>query len=112
MKAGEIAEFLGAEIVGDAEVEVISVASLEAAQEGDLAFFERGDMSQTGASCLIVPAASTGIAGTAVIRSSEPKLDFARTAALLHPPKKRDPKIHPSAIISPDARIGADVFIG
>ena len=112
MKAGEIAAFLDAEIVGDAQIDITSVASIEAAGSGDLAFLERGELPPSNASCVIAPADISEIAGTTIIRSSDPKLDFARAAALLHPPKKREPEIHSSAIISSNAKIGAAVFIG
>jgi len=46
------------------------------------------------------------------ITAKNPKLAFARAAALLHPPKTRNPEIHSSAIIAEDAAIAENVFIG
>jgi UDP-3-O-[3-hydroxymyristoyl] glucosamine N-acyltransferase len=112
MKSGEIASFLGVEITGDAEVDIFRVASLLRAQAGDLAFVEGGEIGRTAASCLIVPSEFTGDAPCAVIHSANPKLDFARVAAVLHPPKTRTAEIHPSSAISEAAEIGRDVFIG
>ena len=112
MKAGDIAAVLDAEIVGDKDVDIKRVASIEAASAGDLTFLERGELSQTSASCVIVPAGIPITAETTFIRSTNPKLDFARAAALLHPPKERAPEIHHSAVISSTAYIGTDVFIG
>jgi len=112
MKAGEIAAFLNAEIVGDADVDIVSVASITTAASSDLTFLERGEMPATTAGCVIVPADISVAPHATIIRSSDPKLDFARAAELLHPPKKREPEIHDSAIISSTARLGDVVFIG
>ncbi|HEY2865994.1 MAG TPA: UDP-3-O-(3-hydroxymyristoyl)glucosamine N-acyltransferase [Pyrinomonadaceae bacterium] len=112
MKVGEIAAFLDAEIIGDTEIDVQRVASLESAAAGDLAFLERGDLSQNTASCVIVPPDMPAANGITIIRSLDPKLDFARAAALLHPPKRRGSEIHHSAVISSTAEIGDGVFIG
>jgi UDP-3-O-[3-hydroxymyristoyl] glucosamine N-acyltransferase len=46
------------------------------------------------------------------IKVDDPKLAFARVAAILRPPKRREPQIHPSAVISGTARLGSDLFIG
>jgi UDP-3-O-[3-hydroxymyristoyl] glucosamine N-acyltransferase len=61
---------------------------------------------------LIVPQNAELIFSGVLIRVSNPKLAFAQLSALLHPPKKRPPEIHLSAVISEDAQIGDKVFIG
>jgi UDP-3-O-[3-hydroxymyristoyl] glucosamine N-acyltransferase len=114
MKAREIAEFLSAELSGDGDIEIESVADAATATAGQLAFLERpADAVETGASCLIVPPNLPLTASApAIISAEEPKLAFARIAAKLHPRKMREGGKHPSANISPDARIGEGVFIG
>lgn len=114
MKTSEIAEFVGGELRGSGEIEILSAADLERAGKGQIAFAERTDFPEgLQASCVIVPegpALTGGIAATITVRN--PKLAFARAAALLHPPKFREPQIHPSAVIAASATIGRDVFIG
>jgi UDP-3-O-[3-hydroxymyristoyl] glucosamine N-acyltransferase len=47
-----------------------------------------------------------------MITVPDPKLAFARVAAILHPPKRRPAEIHHSAVIAENARLGSGVFIG
>ena len=52
-------------------------------------------------------------AGTAVITTSKPYVAFARAAQHLAPPVPAPPPgVHPSAVIDPTARLGAEVAIG
>ena len=122
MKTSEIAEFVGGELHGDGEVEIASVASISDAKRGQIAFFEKhSEMPATQASCVIVPAGFTAseaeaetrpVGSVCLVAVTHPKLAFAKIAAILHPQKSHSPEIHPSAVISPSARIGSDVFIG
>ncbi len=115
MKAREIAEFVDGELKGDAEAEITSVADLENAGVTQVAFSDKQieDLT-TSASCLIV---SNTVSIPASIRSTlivvkNPRLSFARVAALLHPRKHREPEVHSSAIIAGTAKLGSNVFIG
>src|SRR5207302_7500561 len=46
------------------------------------------------------------------IQVKNPKLAFALSAEVLHPPKQRPPEIHSSSVIAKNAKLGRDVFIG
>ena len=113
MKVREIADILGAELSGDGDIEILRAASLDAAGRGDIAFVDGADTAlSTDASCLLVPSdLSVGLSST-YIRVSNPKLAFAKIAAVIHPPKARPGEIHPSAVISGSASLGNDVFVG
>ncbi len=113
MKVREIAEFLRGELEGDGDVDIKGVASLDKASAGEIAFIEKVDGEiVSGASCLIVPNDFQAAVGTPYIMTANPKLAFAQIAAILHPPKARQPETHASALIATSARIGKDVFIG
>lgn len=112
MKTGEIAEFLQGVLVGDPDVEIFRVAAIESATIGELAFLEKNDSAGTEASCLIASSDFDSSLPIPVIKVSKPKLAFAKIAAILHPPKVREPEIHPSAIVSATAKVANDVFIG
>ena len=114
MKAREIADLVGGELLGDPETEIHGVADINTAAKGHVAFFDKDDGSpETGAACLIVPSGFTTLTSvTTVIKVANPKLAFSRAAALLQPPKSRPAEIHPSAVISNSATVGKDVFIG
>ena len=115
MKARDIAELVGGELVGDGDVEITSVADIAAASSSQIAFLEKADLSPaTGASCLIVPRSFERDSGVtpSVILVDNPKLAFARSAEQLHPRKERQPEIHPSAVVASTARMGRNVFVG
>ena len=113
MNTREIAEFLRGELTGSGDVEIVRVAALETATAGSIAFVEKTENAiVSNASCLIVPENFEGPGNTTFIKVSNPKLAFAKIAALLHPAKIRGGEIHSSAIIATNARIGTNVFIG
>ncbi len=113
MKIKEITEFLGGTVFGNSEVEILNVASLENAQTGEISFVENAEnLLQTKATCLLVPEDFDAKLPCSFIRVKNPKLAFAKIAKILHPPKKRQPEIHQTAIIAETAKIGSEVFIG
>ena len=111
----ELAELVGGNVIGDGEVVIRQVASLESAGEGDIAYVEDQKFFAAGgaskASCVIVPAGAE-VEAPCRIEVAEPKLAFALIAALLQPPKRREPFVHPSAAIAENADIDLTVFIG
>lgn len=116
MKAREIAEFVGGELRGDGDVEIFSVADIGNAGANQIAFSDKqiDDDLRTAASCLIVANTFTlpSAIEASVIVTKNPRLSFARVAALLHPRKHREPEVHPTAVIGEVAGLGANVFIG
>jgi UDP-3-O-[3-hydroxymyristoyl] glucosamine N-acyltransferase len=114
MKAREIADLVGGELVGGADVDIERVDSIEAATAGDITFVERNAEISTNASCVLVPLDfSFDLPGArARIKVKDPKLAFARTAAVLYPPERREPQIPPSAVISETATLGEQLFLG
>ena len=111
----ELAAIGGGTVIGDGDVAIQSVADLETAGAGDIAYVEDEKFFEAAkkslASCLIVPAGAQ-LDSACRIEVKNPKLAFAQVAEVLHPSKKRTPEIHPSAVIAADAKIGQDVFIG
>lgn len=113
MKTKKIAEFLDGTLVGDGEVEIESVASLKNASTGQISFVEKTEnLSETNADCLLVPENFEAEISGALIKVKKPKLAFAKIAEVLHPPKKREKIIHPSAVIAENAKLGKDLFVG
>ncbi len=68
------------------------MASLENAQTGEISFIENAEkaenLSETKASCLIVPENFDAELPCSFIKVKNPKLAFAKIAEILHPPKK------------------------
>ncbi len=111
----ELAAHVGGRLFGDGDISINRVASLDSASEGDIAYVEEEKLfaaaTKSKASCVIAPLGTT-VEVPCRIEASNPKLAFTLIAELLHPAKQRHPEIHNTAVISPAAKIGSDVFIG
>ena len=125
LTTAELAAHVSGRLIGDGSVHIARVADVAAAGSGEITyvegpkFFEAAKASS--ASCLIAPQSFVEFLGTAVanhefgpaiIEVGKPKLAFALVARLLHPAVRRDPFVHPSAVIAPTAEIDLTVFIG
>ena len=116
---GDLAERFGLELLGDRDATIRGVATLAAAECGDLGFLAnpryRAQLATTRASAVIVAAADTaGIdkERTALLVAEQPYVSFARIAALFADNAADTPGIHPSAVISADVDIAEGVSIG
>ena len=113
MKTGEIAELVHGQLVGDDSIEIGRVAGIGTASDAEISFLEKVDADvKTNAACLLVPENFEQTNSLTIIKVKNPKLAFALVAEILHPPKQRDPEIHPSAVISESADVALDAFIG
>jgi UDP-3-O-[3-hydroxymyristoyl] glucosamine N-acyltransferase len=116
MKVIEIAEWLGLPYEGEPGRNVQQAAPIETAGPAEIAFAmarkSLREVQDSQAACLIVPEDFDNTAGRTIIRAKDPRATFARVVARLHPPRRPEPGIHPSALVSPSARIGDGVFIG
>lgn len=111
----EIAEAIGATVEGDATLELLSVALPERAGAKDLIYVQGGKHAErAGASSALCVVAGEGInfPGKTILRSKQPKVAFAKAAALLLGPSPIASGIHPTAIIAPLARVAATASIG
>lgn len=115
MTAGELAAYLGGELVGDPQANVRSIASLASARPGDLVYIESEkrlpDALASPASAILVGKALLA-RGKTLIRVDHPKWAFARAAELLLPEPPVATGQHPTAVIHPSARLGANVAVG
>jgi UDP-3-O-[3-hydroxymyristoyl] glucosamine N-acyltransferase len=111
----ELAAHIGGRVLGDGNISINRLASLDSAGEGDLAYVEEEKLfaaaANTKASCVIIPSGAD-VNVPCRIEVTNPKLAFALVAEILHPPKQRPGEVHHLASVSPAARIGKDVFIG
>ena len=114
MKVSEIARLVGGTIHGDPETEVFGVASLSNASATSLVFTVSSEPIETSARCLIAPETadlSKLSSNVSVILSKNPKLAFAKAAALLRPVEHFS-TIAPTAFIAEDAKLGEAVGVG
>jgi UDP-3-O-[3-hydroxymyristoyl] glucosamine N-acyltransferase len=116
MKLSEIASRLGARLEnGSPDTEISGVAGIEEAGEHQLTFIANRKYAAaartTRASAVIVsedfPAGST-----AVLRSKNPYLAFARALEVFYQPPQYAPGVHPTAVVHSSAKIGTGAHIG
>jgi UDP-3-O-[3-hydroxymyristoyl] glucosamine N-acyltransferase len=113
--AKELAEAVGANVEGDATVEVRGVAAPERAGLHDLIYVEavkHAERAVASAALCVIAGEGVALAGKTVLRHKQAKFAFAKAAALLldRPPIARG--IHPTAIVAPLARVNPGVSIG
>src|SRR5216684_3086781 len=112
---GELAKAIEARLEGDETLEITGVAAPERAGAKQLIYVEAAKHAERAAgsvaSCVVAP---EGIAlpGKTVLRNGKSKVAFAKAAALLLERAPIATGIHPTAIVAPLARIGANVSIG
>ncbi|HXA79187.1 MAG TPA: UDP-3-O-(3-hydroxymyristoyl)glucosamine N-acyltransferase [Candidatus Acidoferrales bacterium] len=113
--ASELAEYLGATLEGDPRAQISGVASPERARAGDLIYLDsprhQPRAAGSAATCVLAPRA-TRLAGKTILEVNEPKFAFAKAAHWLLPESAPAAAIHPTAIVAPNAKIGARVSIG
>jgi UDP-3-O-[3-hydroxymyristoyl] glucosamine N-acyltransferase len=115
MKLADLAQHLGATLVGDPSLRITGVAAIDTASLGDLTFVANpkyaAQARTTKASAVLVEPSFTQIPA-ATLRIDNPYLAFARAIELFYQPPTYVPGIHPTAVIAPTAKIGANAHIG
>lgn len=115
IRVRELADHLGATFEGDGDKPIHGVASLDIAGPADVSFASGRKAAQAAArstaGCLLVSPEFENT-GRTLIRTKDPRGGFARLVYLFHPPAKRAPGIHPTAVIAPTAQLGESVSIG
>jgi UDP-3-O-[3-hydroxymyristoyl] glucosamine N-acyltransferase len=115
MKLADLAQHLGATLVGDSSAQITGVAAIDNASPGDLTFVANPKYASqartTKATAVLVEPGFTEISA-ATLRISNPYLAFARAIELFYQPPAYAPGIHPTAVIAPTAKIGANAHIG
>jgi len=115
MKLGDLARKLGAELRGDAELEVTGVKGIEEAGPTEITFVANpkyaGLARKTKAAAVLVDPDFQEIVA-ATLRIKNPYLAFSRALGLFYQPPEYAPGIHPTAIIDPTSVIGEGAHIG
>jgi UDP-3-O-[3-hydroxymyristoyl] glucosamine N-acyltransferase len=115
MTLGELAIRLGAELRGDAELEVTGVKGIEEAGPTEITFVANPRYAAlartTRAAAVLVDPDFPEIA-TATLRLKNPYLGFSRALGCFYQPPTYAPGVHPTAVIDPTATIGAEAHIG
>ncbi|HJZ51530.1 MAG TPA: UDP-3-O-(3-hydroxymyristoyl)glucosamine N-acyltransferase [Candidatus Acidoferrales bacterium] len=113
--AGELAEYLGAEIRGDAQAQIVGLASPEGAGAEDLIYVDserHADRAERSVACCVIVPTHMTLAGKTLLEVANPKLAFAKAAAWLVPKPPLRPEIHPTAIVAATARLAPNIRVG
>ena len=116
MKLAQIASALGARLEnGPPDLEITGVAGIKEAGPGHITFVANpkyaGAARTTKASAVIVSDEFPAIS-TALLRSKNPYLTFARALEMFCQPPRHEPGVHPTAVIHPSASIGQGAHVG
>src|SRR5271165_3000856 len=115
LTAKELAEKIGAKLEGDGTLELTGVAAPERAGTTHLIYVETAkhvERAVTSAAACVVASEGIALPGKTVLRSAQPKVAFAKAAALLLERTPIASGVHPTAIVAPLAHIGKNVGIG
>ena len=113
--AKSLAEALDAKLEGDDAIELQGVAAPERAGPYDLIYVEKakhaGRAEASAALCVIAPE-NLALKGKTILRSAQPKLAFAKAAALIVEQAPIATGIHQTAVVAPLAKVSANAGIG
>ncbi len=113
-RVAEIAEAVGARVIGGSGTEVSGISSIARSASGDMVFVEHeenlADALQSAASAIIagVFAEKANTSKTLLI-AAHPRLAFARAAKLVSDRSEKGTGVHATAFTHPTAKIGAEV---
>ena len=118
LSARQLAESLDGEVHGNENVEIVGVAAASEAGEGSVTFAESpAHLAQALASrASVVLAGPDGPkrppTGKTLILVKSPRVAFAKTLAIFHPPDSPPAGIHATASVAAGAEIGEGVHVG
>ncbi len=116
IRLADLAQQLDAELHGDGDIVITGVASMSSAQSGQITFLSdsryREGLASCQASAIVLAEAELPYWHSAALVVKNPYLTYARMAQILDTTPAPAQDIAPSAVISPDAKLGKHVSIG
>ena len=115
-RLADLAERIGAELIGDGDVRVNRIATLENAGPGDLAFLAssryRGQLATTGATAVILAPDQAAATNLPRLLHANPYVGYASAATLLYPTRRAAAGVHRTASVDPSAVVDASAAVG
>jgi UDP-3-O-[3-hydroxymyristoyl] glucosamine N-acyltransferase len=115
VKLKDIVKHVPGEIVGNGDISIKGVASLEEAQKGQLVFVLEEKLLEQAlnseAAAVVAPSTAETKEKPALLVKN-PRMAMAQILALFAPKKKARSGIHKSAVIPKSCKIGKDVYLG
>ncbi|MEW8009711.1 MAG: UDP-3-O-(3-hydroxymyristoyl)glucosamine N-acyltransferase [Candidatus Thiodiazotropha sp.] len=113
---GDLADAVGAKLLGDPETIIRGVGTLQSAQPGEISFLSnpsyRRYLSATQASAVILYEKDAADCPTSALVSDNPYLAYARVATKLFPGKAVTPGIDATAVVGRSSSIDSSAWIG
>ena len=110
-----LAELVGGQVRGNADLLISGVAPLDRAGAGEISFLAnpkyRGQLAATRADAVIVHPSLDGTIDRTLLLCGNPYLAFARILAYFHPGPALPHGVHPAATVDPSAEIAATASI-
>ncbi|WP_291315393.1 UDP-3-O-(3-hydroxymyristoyl)glucosamine N-acyltransferase [Desulfuromonas sp.] len=114
VRLSELAELVGGELVGDGDLEILRVAAIDEARQGEITFLVNPKyaalLDQTDASAVIV-FPGVEVEGLSLIVCQNPYLAFAKILTRLQAERPAPQGVMEGARVAPSATLGKDVTI-
>jgi UDP-3-O-[3-hydroxymyristoyl] glucosamine N-acyltransferase len=114
-KLADLANDLGAEVVGDGNLEIRGVRALDTAKAEHLSFLHNPkyvkEAQSSGAGAILVTEPDS-LPGRNLLVCPEPYLALARVLEIFHPVARPEPGVHPSAVVADSVSVGEGASIG
>ncbi|KFD20712.1 UDP-3-O-(3-hydroxymyristoyl)glucosamine N-acyltransferase [Tatumella ptyseos] len=116
IRLADLAQQLDAELHGDGDIAISGIASMQSATSGKITFLAnsryREQLAHCKADAVVLTEADLEWCQSAALVVKDPYLTYARMAQLLDTTPSPAENIGPGAVVSPQARLGANVAIG
>ncbi len=118
MKLAELAAQTGARYEPEtaAALEITGAAGLDEAEPGHVTFLANPRytprVQTTRAAAVYLAEGVEAGRDIAILRARDPYLAYTRALRLFHPDSKREPSVHPSAVIDATARVHESAYVG
>ncbi len=112
----DIADKIGAQLVGDGNIDIKAVANLKTAKENEISFLSdpkyKAVLSESNAGAVILKQSDVEHAKGAALVLDDPYVGFAKVAQLLDSTPAVSEGVHPSAVVDETAVLGQNVALG
>src|SRR5688572_13455546 len=113
--AAQLAQQIGAEVIGDGSVQLTGFAPADRAQAGHLTFAENAEYfakAERGGAAAVLVGDSVSSSKKTLLRVKNPRIAFAKVLPLFFPEPEFAPGIHPTAIVASSAQVDSTAHIG
>ena len=113
---GDLAVRYGCDLLGDPNIEISHISTLESGQTGSLSFFSNrsyiNKLRETKASAVIISPDDIEHCSVGAIITDDPYLLYSKIVELLHPLRVNSPGISKSAVIEKNCNISDSCYVG